>query len=72
METNYLAPRHLGVSDEEIAEMLTSVGVESIEELINKIIPSDIRLKDPLKLPPPLSENEYIAHINSLADKNKI
>jgi glycine dehydrogenase len=39
--------RHNGPRKEEISEMLNAVGVKSMDELIEKIIPSDIRLNKP-------------------------
>ncbi|MDR2027218.1 MAG: hypothetical protein LBQ01_06650, partial [Prevotellaceae bacterium] len=47
--------RHNGPRKEETGEMLRVSGVKSMEELIGKIIPSDIRLDRPLNLDAPLS-----------------
>jgi glycine dehydrogenase len=52
--------------------MLRVSGVKSMEELIGKIIPSDIRLDRPLNLDAPLSENAYLEKIKRIASKNKI
>ena len=67
-----LADRHIGIRKSDIPEMLKRIGVNSLEELINKTIPSQIRLKEPLKLDEPLSESEFLCHINAMAEKNKI
>jgi glycine dehydrogenase len=56
----------------ERAEMLKVIGVESEEDLIFKTIPDDIRLKKELELAKPLSEDEYLEHIQSLGSKNKL
>ncbi|MDR1887653.1 MAG: aminomethyl-transferring glycine dehydrogenase [Prevotellaceae bacterium] len=64
--------RHNGPRKEEINEMLSAVGVKSAEELIGKIIPSDIRLDKSLNLDAPLSENAYLEKIKAIASKNKI
>ena len=72
MKREMLADRHIGIRKSDIPEMLKRIGVNSLEELINKTIPSQIRLKEPLKLDEPLSESEFLCHINAMAEKNKI
>src|SRR5690606_25106742 len=52
--------------------MLKSLGVQSVEELIDQTIPVDIRLSTPLSLPTPLSEQEYTEEIAQIASQNKI
>ena len=51
--------------------MLAKLGVESLDELISQTIPHDILLKEELELSAPLSENEYLARLKMLAQKNK-
>jgi glycine dehydrogenase len=68
---NFIA-RHIGPKPAEVAEMLKTIGVSSIEELINQTIPEKIRLKNPLQLSEPMSEYEYLNHIHALAEKNKV
>ena len=65
--------RHIGVSNEkELREMLDTIGVASVDELIGQVIPASIRLKKPLALPAEgMSEYEFAAHIRSLADRNR-
>lgn len=72
MHAHYFAPRHIGVSDEEIPSMLEKIGLNSLNELINQTIPAEIRLKKELKLPAPLTEPEYLQHIRNIARKNKV
>jgi glycine dehydrogenase len=52
--------------------MIKTIGVSSVDELINKTIPADIRLKNNLDLPKAMSEYEYMSHIQTLANKNKL
>lgn len=52
--------------------MLQTIGVKTLDELIDQTIPSDIRLKKPLNLPLPLTERRYAEHIAELASKNKL
>ncbi|MEG0992334.1 MAG: glycine dehydrogenase (aminomethyl-transferring), partial [Bacteroidales bacterium] len=72
MKTEYLAPRHIGITDQDLPEMLKHIGVSSLNELIHQTIPEQILLKKPLHLPIPLSEREYQEHIADLAAENKL
>jgi len=67
-----LQSRHIGITDKEEAIMLQTIGVKSLDELIAQTIPSSIRLKDAIILPPALTERQYSKHINDIASKNKI
>lgn len=69
---DFLSSRHIGVSSDEIQEMLEVVGVESLDELIAQTIPLSIRLNEKLNLPSALTENQYAQHISEIAEKNKI
>tara|TARA_R110002073_G_scaffold40547_5_gene115044 strand:+ start:146316 stop:149168 length:2853 start_codon:yes stop_codon:yes gene_type:complete len=71
MKTDSFALRHLGPRENEIKEMLSTIGVDSLKELIDNTIPSDIFLEKPLDLPEAMSEYEFSAHIQGLASKNK-
>ena len=72
MNTNNFANRHIGVTSEDIASMLQTIGVNSVDELIDQTIPSDIRLEKSLELPEPMTEREYAEHIAGLASKNNL
>ena len=64
--------RHNGPRAEEAQEMLSFLGVQSIDELIEQTVPSQIRLKAPLALPKALSEKAYLEKVKQVADKNKV
>jgi len=71
MDTNSFLLRHIGSKKEDIQGMLDTIGLNSINELIEQTIPSSIRLKEELHLGDTLSEQEFLAHIKELAQKNK-
>jgi glycine dehydrogenase len=52
--------------------MFKTIGVESFDQLIYETIPDDIRLKNDLNLDAPMTEYEYLAHIQELGKKNKV
>jgi glycine dehydrogenase len=64
--------RHIGPRDHEIDGMLKKIGVASIDELLDKTVPSTIRLEESLKLGTPMSEYEYGQRIRKIAAKNKM
>ncbi|MGI9531696.1 aminomethyl-transferring glycine dehydrogenase [Lutimonas sp.] len=71
MRTDSFVLRHLGPSQHEVSEMLDTIGVSSLDELIYNTIPNDIRLNRALNLPEAMSENEFASHIQKLGNKNK-
>ncbi|MCI1682053.1 MAG: aminomethyl-transferring glycine dehydrogenase [Bacteroides sp.] len=72
MKSDLLACRHIGISKKDEEQMLQKIGVGSLDELIDRTIPTNIRLKEPLKLPEALTEYEFGKHIAQLASKNKL
>ncbi len=63
--------RHNGPRDYQIDQMLNSLGVNSLDELVKQTFPSDILLSKPLDLDPAMSEYDYIARLKEIASKNK-
>jgi glycine dehydrogenase len=64
--------RHIGPSLEEMAEMLRTVGVSSLEELISETVPKAIRQKTPLDFGRPLSERGVLDRMRVIANKNRV
>ena len=63
--------RHIGPNVEETNAMLAKVGINSITELIDKTIPSHIRLNGELNVSEAMTEQEYLNHITELGNKNQ-
>ncbi|MCJ0741116.1 aminomethyl-transferring glycine dehydrogenase [Pedobacter montanisoli] len=64
--------RHIAPNEADTAEMLKTVGVKSIDELIEQTVPAAIRLKQPLNLPKAKSEVDYLAALKQTASLNKV
>lgn len=64
--------RHIGPNRDDLPAMLKVIGVDSLEELMEKTVPSQIRLTEPLVLPEPLSEVQYLAKAKQIAEKNRV
>ena len=71
MSTDKFVTRHNGPRGHEVQQMLDTVGVESLDQLIDRAVPSGIRLEKKLNLPEAMSEFEYLNHLRSLGSKNK-
>ncbi|HUS01412.1 MAG TPA: aminomethyl-transferring glycine dehydrogenase [Chitinophagaceae bacterium] len=71
-QANEFAERHIGPNEQETAEMLKEIGVNSLEELINKTVPAGIQSKEDLDISPAMSEFEYLAELKKIAAKNKV
>lgn len=72
MYKEFFADRHNSISVAEQQEMLNEMGFNSIEDLISKTIPDEIRLKQDLNLEQPVSEVEFLENLKKIASKNKI
>ena len=72
MKTDSFALRHIGPRETDLQQMLKTIGVESIEQLVYETLPDEIRLKVPLNLAPAMTEYEYSNHIQQLGNKNKM
>ena len=59
------ASRHLGLSDRDRAHMLSVIGAESVESLLESTIPSSIRLRTLLALDTPLAEHDVLTELRS-------
>ena len=62
--------RYTAVTDEDLREMLATIGVGSLEEIFERQIPAGVRLDRPLDLPPGLPEQAVYDHLRELAAKN--
>ena len=72
MRTDAFALRHIGPRENDLQYMFKTIGVESMDQLIYETVPNNIRLKKDLDLDAPMTEYEYLSHIQELGKKNKI
>jgi glycine dehydrogenase len=64
--------RHIGINETDLHSMLQTIGVNSLETLIDETIPENIRNRAALNLPEAISEYEYLRSLKKIADKNKV
>jgi len=64
--------RHIGPNSEELNQMAIACGANSVDDLIDQTVPSNIRLKEPLALTPPVNEHIFLEDLKNIAAKNKV
>src|SRR5438874_1958774 len=63
--------RHIGPNERETSEMLATIGVSSLDELISRTVPDAIRMDHALRVPPQVSEADYLRELKNTSLKNK-
>ncbi len=71
-QANEFAGRHIGPDEKEKTLMLQTIGVSSLDELIDRTIPPAIRSKKDLDIPGAFSEQQYLTALRSVAALNKV
>ena len=66
------ARRHIGPQADETAAMLQTLGHDSLDAMIDALVPADIRLTAPLDIPPALSEFDALRQLKAIASKNQV
>jgi glycine dehydrogenase len=69
---DHFVRRHIGPSPEDIQEMLSHLGFESLDALVDAAVPANIRLPRPLNLPTARSEYDALAQLKGIADRNQV
>jgi len=64
--------RHIGPREDELQDMLDTIGVRSLDELIDQTLPANIRSQQPLPLPAPVGEHRFLSMLAHVAKKNKL
>ncbi len=64
--------RHIGPSAEDQAAMLGALGYESLDAFIDAVVPADIRLREPLRIPPAKTEQETLEELRRFAAQNQV
>src|SRR5438874_330627 len=64
--------RHIGPDENDVRAMLQTLGLSSLDELVEKTVPASIRLRRPLELGEPRGEMDVLAELRELAGKNRV
>jgi len=64
--------RHIGPSPDDQAAMLSTLGYDSLDAFIDAVVPADIRLRGPLRIPAARTEQETLEELRLLAAQNQV
>ncbi len=64
--------RHIGPSPAEMEQMLSKLGVATLDALIDQTVPESIRQTEPLAFEKPRSERELLWEMREIAKKNEV
>ncbi|MFC1639679.1 aminomethyl-transferring glycine dehydrogenase [Gemmatimonadota bacterium] len=64
--------RHLGPRPEDIRVMLATLGYETLDELMDAVVPADIRIDRPLGIPEARTEPEVLGALGEIAAQNEV
>lgn len=64
--------RHIGPNPDDVQQMLDTLGLSSLDDLIDKTVPQAIRFHQTLNLPAAQSEYAALAKLKQIADKNQV
>ena len=65
-------PRHIGPDQQQTQAMLKTLGLQELEELIEKVIPANILNHEPLKLTETISERAVIKYLRKMRERNQV
>ena len=72
MKRNSFAYRHIGPKAVDVDQMLSTIGVDSIDTLIDQTVPAAIRAENNLTLSEAMTEAEFDTHITALGEMNSV
>ena len=64
--------RHIGPDPADTQAMLATLGCDSLDQLIDQVVPEDIRSRAPLNLPEPLTEEQALLRLRSIMEQNQV
>jgi glycine dehydrogenase len=64
--------RHLGLDADDRGQMLVTVGADTMGDLLDRVVPEQIRVHELLELPAARSEEEMLAELRALAAHNVV
>ena len=70
MQVNYLESRHIGLTSEDEKQMLSTIGANSMEDLVRETMPADILLPEGIELDQALTEQKYLENAEELLAEN--
>ena len=70
--TDLFQRRHIGPAETDVQLMLQRIGVSTLDELMDQVVPAGIRDDTPPRLPPALSEKQALQELQRLGQMNTV
>ena len=70
--TDTFVRRHIGPDAAAIAQMLAQLGFDSLGQLIDQVVPAQIRMQRPLNLGTPRGEHELLQDLRTMVAQNQL
>ena len=64
--------RHIGPGEEQLAEMLAALGLDSLDALVDAAVPAAIVSEQALNMAPPMSERRTISYMRRMRGRNRV
>jgi len=64
--------RHIGPGEPQIRDMLDGLGLDTLDALIDKTVPSSIRTDEPLKIGRNMTERGTLSYLRKMAGRNQV
>ena len=64
--------RHIGPDREQLAAMVAALGLESLEQIVQRAVPDTIVSRTPLALTDTISERAVISHLSRMRERNRV
>ncbi len=64
--------RHIGNSSDEEQSMLAELGMDSLEQLLDQVVPESIRRRKPLEVKSSLSERQVLLRLYEISARNQL
>ena len=64
--------RHIGPDREQLAAMVAALGLESLEQIVQRAVPDTIVSRTPLALTDTISERAVISHLRRMRERNRV
>ena len=71
MHTDFI-PRHIGPDEDQIAQMLEVLDLESLDDLVDRTLPSSIISEKPLDLTESMSERDTLSYLRKMSERNRV
>ncbi len=72
MHRDLFQSRHIGLNADDVNNMLDQIGVESLDDLISKVVPEDIHDESPLPLASAASERQALQELRAIGELNQV